>query len=157
MFEQLMGTASKSTKAQKLQHVTAAPVVENKQHVDQTGETEVQEPQAAPTVERDPGIEEPAEDDETELRRKYTANDIQTLVVDLCRSLIKKGYALKEHPEHGYVISSNTLLEPRPSVPWEKLDPIIRDYHQKGKLALEVHDDKSKKSAFVLTVDKLII
>ena len=150
MFEQLMGTATKRTKAEKQQPA----VVSNEQPIEATA---VQEHSAAAEMESEPASILAVDDDETELRRKYSANEIQTLVVDLCRSLLKKGYALKEHPAHGYVISSNTLLEHRPAVPWEKLNPIIRDYHQKGKLALEVHDDKSKKATFVLTVDKLII
>ena len=91
------------------------------------------------------------------LRKEYQPNKIQGLIVDVVKKLLAENKKPSEHAVHGYLLSSNTLLSAFPEVPWLDLEPVLREYCEKGKAAYKIHEPKTGNTAFVITIDKDLI
>jgi len=91
------------------------------------------------------------------LRKQYQPNKIQGLIVDVVKKLLAENKKPSEHVVHGYLLSSNTLVSTFPEVPWIDLEPVLREYCDKGKAAYKIHEPKAGNTAFVITIDKDLI
>lgn len=91
------------------------------------------------------------------LKKDYQPNTVQGLIIEAVQKLLEDNQKLNEHPDYGYLLSSNTLIAIMPHVPWLDLEPILRDYCDKGKAAYKIHEPKAGKTAYVITIDKDLI